>query len=237
MQVATQPTSTQARQIRHALTALSHTTPGRRLVIESAARNYLNQVDRRRLPIGYSVPIHDDRRNRIDAFCMGGGHTLARMLGIAAKPSNEDMPATARAILDAIDAPVRMLTESAHRTGQPILIAILWMATAGYNWTARANHAARIAKRTRPQHVTTADNLPASQALADAEAARWDSLFWDHAIDCLPCLEGRYCAGVGMTLIAQARNAADTAENWSRYHGWLLGGGYERYLANDWIAA
>jgi hypothetical protein len=237
MQVATQPTSTQTRQIRHALTALTHITPGRRLVIESAARNYLDQIDRRRLPVGYSVPIHDDRRNRIDAFTMGGGHTLARMLGIAATPSTPDLPATARAILYAIDTPVRLLTEAATRTGQPLLIAVLWMSMAGYSWTARANRAARIAKRNHPQHVPTADNLPNSQALADAEAARWESLFWDHATDCVPCLEGRYCAGAGMTLIAQARNAADTAQNWSRYHEWLRGGGYERYLANDWIAA
>ncbi|MFD4855125.1 hypothetical protein [Streptomyces atratus] len=116
------------RQTQHALTALARTTPGRRRLIAACAEEYLAQVDRRRLPVGYHKPILDDRSNRVDAFSMRRGDQFARMLGIACRPSNEHLPATARAVLDVVDAPVRKLTAAATATGQPHLIAVLHIA-------------------------------------------------------------------------------------------------------------
>jgi hypothetical protein len=123
-------TPTQTRQTRHALTALTHTTPGRRRIIQAAADNYLSQIDRRRLPVGYNQPIIDDRANHADAYRMRQGDTFARMLGIACHPADEHLPDTARAVLATIDAPVRELTAAAYASGQPVLVAVLWLATA-----------------------------------------------------------------------------------------------------------
>ncbi|MGA5635048.1 hypothetical protein [Streptomyces lydicamycinicus] len=121
--------STQARQTRHALTALAATTPGRRAFIAQAATDYLSQVDRRRLPVGYQAPILDDRRNRADAYRMRRGDTVARMLGLAVRPDDEHLPNTARAVLAAVNATVDQLTDAAHRTGEPGAIAAVYVLT------------------------------------------------------------------------------------------------------------
>ncbi|MGW7247726.1 hypothetical protein [Streptomyces decoyicus] len=118
------PSAAQARQTRHALTALARTTPGRRRVIQTAAENYLAQVDRRTLPIGWAIPITNDRFNRVDAFRMRRGDVLARLLGLAVQPADEHLPHTARAVLAAINATVDQLTQAAHRTGNPAAVAI-----------------------------------------------------------------------------------------------------------------
>lgn len=127
-------TATQARQIRHALTALTRTTPGRRRVIQAAAEEYLSQIDRRILPMGYDwhFPANPagDRRNRGDAFRMRRGNTFARMLGIACQPTDPHLPLTARVILAEIDAPVRRLTAAATASGQPLLVATLHLIAA-----------------------------------------------------------------------------------------------------------
>jgi hypothetical protein len=123
----------QSRQTIHALTALAYTTPGRRHAIQTAAENYLSQVERRHLPVGYKLPILNDRINRADAYRMRCGDTFARMLGIACRPSDEYLPDTARAVLDAINAPVDQLTELATASGQPMTVAVLWLATAGHD--------------------------------------------------------------------------------------------------------
>ncbi|MEV8402602.1 hypothetical protein [Streptomyces niveus] len=117
-------------QTRHALTALASTTPGRRRFIEAAAEEYLSQVDRRRLPVGYHRAIPSDRANRTDAYRMRGGHQFARLLGIACHPTDEHLPGTARAVLAEIAAPIRQLTDAATASGQPTLVATLWLATA-----------------------------------------------------------------------------------------------------------
>ncbi|WP_432111386.1 hypothetical protein [Streptomyces sp. YPW6] len=114
-----------SRQTRHALTALTTLTPGRRHVIQAAAEEYLSQVDRRRLPMGYDLPITLDHSNRADAYRMRRGDTFARMLGISCQPSDADLPNTARAVLAAINAPVDRLTARAATTGQPTAIALL----------------------------------------------------------------------------------------------------------------
>lgn len=113
------------RQTSHALTALATLTPGRRHVIQAAAEEYLSQIDRRRLPLGYDQPITDDRINRADAYQMRRGDVFTRMLGIACQPSDAQLPDTARAVLAAIDAPVTELTTRAEATGHPDLIALL----------------------------------------------------------------------------------------------------------------
>ncbi|MEU0831267.1 hypothetical protein [Streptomyces sp. NPDC005969] len=113
------------RQTRHALEMLATMAPGRRRVVEAAAADYLSQVERRSLPLGYTVQIFDDRANRVDAYGMRRGHVVARMLGIACRPGDENLPDTARAILAAISAPVDRLVEQATATGQPTLLALL----------------------------------------------------------------------------------------------------------------
>jgi hypothetical protein len=118
----------QARQIAHALAALARTTPGRRRFIQAAAEEYLSQVDRRVLPRGYDMPIATEAGNRADAYRMRRGWTVAQMLGIACRPSDRHLPATARAVLAAIDAPVQQLTAAATATGQPLLVAVLHVA-------------------------------------------------------------------------------------------------------------
>ncbi|MEU9000515.1 hypothetical protein [Streptomyces sp. NPDC048551] len=117
---------TQARrQLDHALTALARTTPGRRRYIAEAATQYLAQVDHKILPVGYDTPIYGDWANRADAFEMRGGRTVAAMLGLAVRPADEYLPATARAIISAIDAPVDELVEAAYATGAPVAVALL----------------------------------------------------------------------------------------------------------------
>ena len=121
---------TQDRQISHALTALARTTPGRRRVIQAAAEKYLAQVERRWLPVGYTHPIDDDRLNRVDAFRMRRGDTLARMLGLACRPDDEHLPDTARAVLAAINAPVDRLMAAATASGFPAAVALVHILTA-----------------------------------------------------------------------------------------------------------
>lgn len=114
-----------SRQARHALTAVARTSVGRRRLIAACARDYLSQVDRDRLPRGYDRPIADDRRNRADAFRMRRGNTLARLLGLAVRPDDADLPDTARAVLAELEKPVVRLAEVAAATGQPAVVAFL----------------------------------------------------------------------------------------------------------------
>ncbi|MFE2930638.1 hypothetical protein [Streptomyces sp. NPDC059278] len=116
------------RQTQHALTALAHTTPGRRRLIATCAEEYLAQVDHKRLPVGYQRAILNDRSNRADAYRMRRGEQLAQMLGISCRPSDPQLPDTARAVIGAVDTPVRKLTATAVATGQPHLIAALYIA-------------------------------------------------------------------------------------------------------------
>ncbi|MEV5592209.1 hypothetical protein [Streptomyces sp. NPDC052496] len=120
-------TTDQTRQTRHALTALVRTSAGRQRLIRDCAERYLAQVDRRWLPAGYSHPIDDDRDNRIDAFLERRGDQLARMLGLALRPDDEHLPATARAVIAACDEPVIALTEAAHLSGDPVGIAVAYV--------------------------------------------------------------------------------------------------------------
>ncbi|MFF4369652.1 hypothetical protein [Streptomyces sp. NPDC001594] len=122
-----QPNSPARRQLDHALTAIARTTPGRRRYIADAAGEYLSQVDGHTLPLGYDVPFPADlaHANRSDAFRMRRGCTVAAMLGLAVRPSDPYLPDTARAIIDAVNAPVDRLTETAHTTGAPAVVALL----------------------------------------------------------------------------------------------------------------
>ncbi|MFI2084344.1 hypothetical protein ACH43Y_28795 [Streptomyces rubiginosohelvolus] len=113
------------RQTRHALIVLATLTPGRRHIIQVAAEGYLSQVDRRRLPVGYTRPITDDRDNRADAYRMLGGDTLTRMLGISCRPDDARLPDTARTVLATVSAPVDRLIARAATTGQPATVALL----------------------------------------------------------------------------------------------------------------
>ncbi|MCY0960847.1 hypothetical protein [Streptomyces sp. H27-H5] len=112
------------RQLDHALTALARTTPGRSRYIADAAERYLAQVERRRRPYGYRRDYRDDMMNRRDAFEMRGGHTVATMLGLSVRPSDPQFPATARAIITAVNAPVDQLVEAARTTGAPAAVAL-----------------------------------------------------------------------------------------------------------------
>ncbi|WP_405699115.1 hypothetical protein OG209_05335 [Streptomyces sp. NBC_01383] len=112
-------------QTRHALAMLATTAPGRRRVIQAAAEEYLSQIERRRLPLGWNIPITDDRYNRVDAYRMRRGEVFARMLGISCQPSDAQLPDTARAVLAAIDATPQHLADLAQVTGQPALVALL----------------------------------------------------------------------------------------------------------------
>lgn len=141
---------TPTRQARHALAMLATTSPGRRRVIQAAAEDYLSQVERRRLPLGYTVRISDDRANRVDAYGMRRGHVFARMLGIGSHPSDAQLPDTARAVLAAIDATPRRLAALARMTGQPDLVALLHVvgATPTMSSADRAAHEAASYVRT-----------------------------------------------------------------------------------------
>jgi hypothetical protein len=117
---------TQARrQLDHALTALAATTPGRRRYIAAQAERYLAQVERRRRPAGYRRDYRSDVMNRRDAFEIRGGATVAAMLGLSVRPSDAQFPRTARAIINAVNAPVDRLTEAAHTTGAPAAVALI----------------------------------------------------------------------------------------------------------------
>lgn len=118
--------STQARrQLDHALTAFARTTPGRRRYIAEAAQEYLDQIDGRRLPMGYDRPFPPScaAANRSDAYRMRRGCTVATMLGLAIQPSDPHFPDTARALLAAVDAPVADLVQAARTTGAPAVVA------------------------------------------------------------------------------------------------------------------
>lgn len=117
------------RQTSHALTALANMSPGRRRLIAACAEAYLAQVDRRVLPMGYDQPIHTDAGNRGDAYRMRRGEQFAQMLGISCRPANADLPATARAVLAAVDEPVVELTNAANATGHPFGVALLHLIT------------------------------------------------------------------------------------------------------------
>lgn len=123
-QHAHHPDSPARRQIRHALTALARTTPGRRRYIAAAAQEYLNQVDGRLLPVGYVRPILCDWANRADAYRMRRGSTVAAMLGLAVRSDDRHLPATARAIIDAVNAPVDRLVAAAQTTSAPADVAL-----------------------------------------------------------------------------------------------------------------
>lgn len=114
------------RQLDHALTALAATTPGRRRYI-AAAQEYLDQIDGRRLPMGYDRPFGPglESANRADAFRMRRGCTVAAMLGLAVQPSDPNFPTTLRAIISVVDAPVDRLVQAAHTTGTPAAIALV----------------------------------------------------------------------------------------------------------------
>jgi len=233
-------TTPQDRQIRHALNALARTTPGRRRAIQAAAENYLSQINRHRLPVGYNQPIPDDRINRADAYRMRQGSTLTRMLGISCHPTDEHLPATARAVLAAIDAPIRHLANAATTTGEPVTVAVAYLV---YGPALLALASTPAAPPAVPRQAPlTAATLPKSEALAKQALADAEDAFWDHAEDCMACFEGAnkpivqgLCPhGWGWW---RARNcAADTANNWREYDRWLRGGGYANWAANDWIA-
>lgn len=117
------------RQARHALTALTTTSPGRRQLIAACAEDYLAQIDRRVLPVGWTQPITNDHYNRADAYRLRSGDQFARMLGIACQPSDPHLPDTARTVLAAINSPVTELTNAATVTGDPVGIAVLYVIT------------------------------------------------------------------------------------------------------------
>ncbi|MFE2323605.1 hypothetical protein ACFXD5_06725 [Streptomyces sp. NPDC059385] len=114
------------RQLDHALTALARTTPGRRRYIAEAATEYLDQIDGRRLPMGYDRPFPPAlaAANRSDAFRMRRGDTVAAMLGLAVQPSDPNFPTTLRAIVTAVDTRVDRLVQAAHTTSAPAAIAL-----------------------------------------------------------------------------------------------------------------
>ncbi|MER5482941.1 hypothetical protein ABT024_06955 [Streptomyces sp. NPDC002812] len=122
----TQPDSpAQRRQLDHVLAALATASPGRRRYIAEAAQEYLDQIDGRRLPVWSSRPILDDHCNRGDAFRMRRGCTVAAMLGLAVRPTDPNLPATARAIIDVVNTPVDQLVQAAHNTGAPAVVALV----------------------------------------------------------------------------------------------------------------
>ncbi|MFF0629814.1 hypothetical protein [Streptomyces sp. NPDC004296] len=119
-----------SRQTRHALTALARTTPARRRLIRTCAEEYLSQIDRHRLPMGYGQPMLYDPANRSDAYRMRRGAQLAGMLGISCRPDDKDLPETARAVVAAVDATVHELTAVAHCIGDPVGIAVAYVVAA-----------------------------------------------------------------------------------------------------------
>ncbi|MFH8581686.1 hypothetical protein [Streptomyces zaomyceticus] len=103
------------RKTLHALTALTHTTHGRRRIIHRAATRYL------------ATQPHDPDSCR-HAYVWAEGDTLARMLGLAIHPTDTALPGIARTVLDRLDTPTRQLTAYATTTGQPQLIALAHIA-------------------------------------------------------------------------------------------------------------
>lgn len=169
---------------------------------------------------------------------MRQGGTLARMLGISCHPADENLPGTARAVLDEIDAPIRRLTKAAAITGEPVTVAVAYLV---YGPTVLAPAGAATPTAPQPQPLTAA-TLPKTEALAKQALADADSAFWDHAEHCGPCFLGANRPIVqGLCPNGwswwRARNcAADTADNWREYDRWFRGGGYANWAANDWIA-
>ncbi|MFE9137828.1 hypothetical protein [Streptomyces sp. NPDC007355] len=98
------------RKTRHALTALTRTSHGRRRIIHRAATRYL------------TADTHTTE-DRLHALIWHGGDTLIRMLGLGIHSTDPRLPDIARTVLDHLDAPVRQLTAYATTTGQPALIA------------------------------------------------------------------------------------------------------------------
>lgn len=119
-----QDSPAQRRQLDHALTALAATTPGRRRYIAEAAAEYLDQIDGRRLPVGYNRPFTTGWINRGDAYRMRRGCTVAAMLGLAIQADDRHFPTTARAIITAVNAPVDRLVEVAYATDAPAAVAL-----------------------------------------------------------------------------------------------------------------
>lgn len=122
-----QDSPAQRRQLDHVLTALASMSPGRRRYIAEAAQEYLDQIDGRRLPMGYDRPFPAScaAANRADAYRMRRGCTVAAMLGLAVQPYDEHFPTTVRAVITAIDAPVDRLMQAAHTTGAPAAVALV----------------------------------------------------------------------------------------------------------------
>lgn len=119
--------TTGQRQTQHALTALARTTPGRRRLIAACAEEYLTQVERRAFPFGWDGPVADDPYSRANAYWNRRGRQFAQMLGISCQPSDRNLPATARAVIDAVTAPVRQLTAAAARSGNPAAVAVAYV--------------------------------------------------------------------------------------------------------------
>ncbi|MFD9047803.1 hypothetical protein [Streptomyces zaomyceticus] len=111
-------------QTRRALDNLAYATPEERTRLRAAAEEYLSQVDRRCLPLGYNRPIPNDGDNRSDAFHMRRGDTIAHLLHLHVSADDAELPHTARAVLHELDASVRELITLASITGQPSLIAV-----------------------------------------------------------------------------------------------------------------
>ncbi|MFD3336112.1 hypothetical protein ACFWV1_26215 [Streptomyces sp. NPDC058700] len=103
------------RKTRHALTALTHATPGRRRIIHRAATRYC------------AADTHTPEA-RLNAYVWHSGDTLIRMLGLGIHPTDPALPDMARTVLDHLDAPVARLTTYAAATGQPALIAVAHVA-------------------------------------------------------------------------------------------------------------
>ncbi|MCX5587569.1 hypothetical protein [Streptomyces erythrochromogenes] len=123
----TTPNTPARRQLDHALTALARMSPGLRRYTAEAAQEYLDQIDGRRLPMGYDRPFGPglEAANRADAFRMRRGNTVAAMLGLAVQPADKHFPTTLRAIVTAVDAPVDRLVETARTTGAPAAVALV----------------------------------------------------------------------------------------------------------------
>ncbi|MFF8412857.1 hypothetical protein [Streptomyces omiyaensis] len=134
------PDTTTDRHVRHALDRLKAARATRRRLIEAAAIEYLSQVHRHRLPVGYSQPIGDDRQNRADAFHMRRGDLLAQLLGLSTSPDSPHLPVVAQAVLTELDATARQLVEYAALAKTPAAPAAAAArsndVTAGLHWIA-----------------------------------------------------------------------------------------------------
>ncbi|MBT2467820.1 hypothetical protein J7E97_08025 [Streptomyces sp. ISL-66] len=125
-----QPTMTQTGRARHAIAAFARTSSGKQRLIRAAAEEYLSQIDRRRLPVGYGRAILDDYANRIDAYEMRQGHVFTKMLGLSIRPGDAALPEIARTVLAAADATVEELVSAAKASGDPAGLAVAWIVSA-----------------------------------------------------------------------------------------------------------